>query len=226
MTDTDTCIAEIGKLLKEKKLYIFDFDGVLADSVEIKTEAFFEMYVCHGEEVASRVVSHHRKNGGMPRNEKFRFYHQEYLGIELLESELEAMSSEFSSLVNRRVIESNEIPGAENFLKATCKQDNICCINSATPQEDMRMIIGERGWSRYFSEILGSPCTKGGNISNLMNMFGARKKDCLFFGDSHTDLDAAKKASIDFIGIGKNMLYVSVESGDFPALLNFSALAK
>ena len=42
----------------------FDFDGVLADSVEVKTRAFYRLYEGHGPEVAAQVAAHHRANGG------------------------------------------------------------------------------------------------------------------------------------------------------------------
>ena len=44
------------EILSNKTLFIFDFDGVLAESVNIKTEAFRSMYTQYGEEIAERVV--------------------------------------------------------------------------------------------------------------------------------------------------------------------------
>ena len=54
---------------------IFDFDGVIAQSVEVKTEAFADMYKEYGKAVVNKVVQHHEDNGGMSRFEKFRLYH-------------------------------------------------------------------------------------------------------------------------------------------------------
>ena len=38
-------------ILSKKKLVIFDFDGVLVDSVNVKTEAFGLMYKDYGSDV-------------------------------------------------------------------------------------------------------------------------------------------------------------------------------
>ena len=46
---------------------IFDFDGVLADSVEVKTRAFAKLFQSYGPEIEDRVVKYHRNNGGMSR---------------------------------------------------------------------------------------------------------------------------------------------------------------
>ena len=43
---------------------IFDFDGVLAESLEIKSHAFKKMYINYGEKFAENVVDHHKKMVG------------------------------------------------------------------------------------------------------------------------------------------------------------------
>ena len=53
------------------KNIFFDFDGVIADSVNVKTEAFEKIYLPYGKEIAEKVINHHRENGGMSRFEKF-----------------------------------------------------------------------------------------------------------------------------------------------------------
>ena len=52
--------------------FFFDFDGVLADSVEVKTRAFARLFESYGPEVVARVVAHHRYHGGMTRIEKIK----------------------------------------------------------------------------------------------------------------------------------------------------------
>ena len=47
------------------KNILWDFDGVISESVQAKTEAFRELYKCHGEEISDQVVEHHLSNGGM-----------------------------------------------------------------------------------------------------------------------------------------------------------------
>ena len=58
---------------------IFDFDGVIVDSVEIKGEAFREIYTTYGKEISDKVIEHHELNGGVSRFDKFRFYHNNFL---------------------------------------------------------------------------------------------------------------------------------------------------
>ena len=60
-------------LLKNKRLFAFDFDGVIVDSVNIKTEAFAEIYKPYGQKIVDRVINHHISNGGMSRFKKFKY---------------------------------------------------------------------------------------------------------------------------------------------------------
>ena len=81
------------------KNIIFDFDGVLAESVQIKTQAFYSLYVRYGKEIADQVVIHHKENGGMSRFEKFSYYHKTFLGIDLSKNDVQILSADFSKLV-------------------------------------------------------------------------------------------------------------------------------
>ena len=44
---------------------IFDFDGVLVESVDVKTNAFAMLYAEHGPDVVKRVVAYHQEHGGI-----------------------------------------------------------------------------------------------------------------------------------------------------------------
>ena len=65
----------IDDLIKSKLLFIFDFDGVLVDSVELKTIAFVHLYEEYGSHIVDLVIAFHCKNGGMSRFEKFKYFH-------------------------------------------------------------------------------------------------------------------------------------------------------
>ena len=49
---------------------IFDFDGVIADSTNIKTEAFVALYSQYSEETQSQVKSYHIRHSGVSRYKK------------------------------------------------------------------------------------------------------------------------------------------------------------
>ena len=180
--------------------FFFDFDGVLADSVEVKTRAFAKLFEPYGPAIVTKVVDHHRNNGGMTRVDKFHHYYREFLGKPLDEAELQRLCNEFSRLVVDEVVFAPEIPGAENFLK---KWHNSvkCFMVSATPDDEIKEIVKRRGIDIYFHEILGSSCSKSDNVNYLLNKYGLVPERCLFFGDAESDYLAANASGVNFIGI-------------------------
>ena len=192
-------------ILSKKKLVIFDFDGVLVDSVNVKTEAFGLMYKDYGSDVVKKVHDHHIENGGLPRFEKFRHYHKNFLGKTLNEDGVQEMSKKFSKMVVERVVSADWIPGAEEFLKILYKHKINCVVVSATPQNEIELIIKKRNINFYFSSIYGSPTSKHVNLSSALNKNSVFAKDAIFFGDALADWQASSKNNIQFVGIGKSI---------------------
>lgn len=58
---------------------LFDFDGVLVESVDVKTRAFADLFKDEEDEIVEKVVNYHLKNSGISRYDKFRYYYKEYL---------------------------------------------------------------------------------------------------------------------------------------------------
>ena len=56
------------------KCIIFDYDGVISESVNVKTQAFAKIYECFGSDVVEQVVKHHLANGGVSRYNKIKLY--------------------------------------------------------------------------------------------------------------------------------------------------------
>ena len=61
------------------KAIIFDFDGVIANSIETKTVGLESYMNNMAKEIEEKVVEHHLKNGGVSRFEKFQYYHNNFL---------------------------------------------------------------------------------------------------------------------------------------------------
>jgi len=189
------------ELIGKKKVLIFDFDGVLVDSVGIKSEAFGHLYKEHGDEIVKKVTEYHLQNGGMSRYQKFAYYEKELLGRKASSERVEQLSADFSSRVVTQVVQSDEIPGAKKFIKQQLVTKYLV-INSATPENEIKDIINKKGWSDQFGSIYGSPSSKTDNINKIIKKLGVMPIDCLFFGDAHSDWYASQQTQIDFIGIG------------------------
>jgi len=180
------------------KAIFFDFDGVIAESVNVKTDAFYKMYLPYGQDIAAQVKQHHIENGGMSRFEKFRLYHKDYLGKTITEPELNELTQQFSDIVLQGVISAKYVLGITEFLAKNHKCIDFYVI-TGTPTTEIREILEARGISSYFKQAYGSPEKKGYWVKTLMDEHKYNSKEVVFIGDALADYEAANSNQIPFI---------------------------
>ncbi len=181
-----------------KKYIFFDFDGVLVESVSVKTEAFRQLYLPYGEEIADKVVMHHQLNGGVSRFEKFRIYHKDFLGIELDDDGVKEMAIQFSNLVLDGVTNSEEVEGAFEFLD-TYKSEFDYWIITGTPTPEIEIILDRKNWRHFFKGVHGSPTKKNVWTESIIKEYNLNSNEIVFIGDAKADYDAAVSSNVDFI---------------------------
>ncbi|MCG3168321.1 MAG: Phosphoglycolate phosphatase [Bacteroidia bacterium] len=179
---------------------VFDFDGVLVESVDVKTRAFASLYEPYGAEVVKQVVAWHLAHGGVSRYEKFRHFHQAFLGRTLAPAEESELGERFSALVEKAVIAAAWVPGAREFLEEWHARLPLY-VASGTPEEELLRIVARRGMARYFAGVAGAPRKKGEILRDFLDRCGALPARLLMVGDAMTDFDGAAEAGVPFLGI-------------------------
>ncbi len=178
----------------------FDFDGVLVDSVDVKTQAFRELYSEHGEVVQDRVAAHHLANGGISRFEKIRFYEEQLIGRTPTDDDVDRLAGRFAEIVVEQVVAAVEIPGAVRTLEYFATRCPLFVV-SGTPQDELEQIVSARGWDGYFRELRGSPKPKDHHLIELIQNFSLCAPRCLMIGDAETDRKAASLTGVPFLGV-------------------------
>lgn len=179
------------------KAIIFDFDGVLVESVDIKADAFayiFRQYPAHKDE----IVKLHLANGGVNRFDKIRWIYRDILKKPLAEEKLKELGEEFSNYVYKKVISSSFVPGAKEFLEKYLNKMMLFII-SGTPQEEIMSIVREKGLSKYFLEVLGAPEDKGSHATKILEKYRLAPDEVVFLGDAYSDYEGANKSGIRFV---------------------------
>jgi len=180
------------------KNILFDFDGVIAESVNVKSDAFYKMYLPFGRNIAEKVKKHHLDNGGMSRFRKFALYHKEFLNIELNENEINLLAKQFSDLVLEGVIESDLVDGVQEFLENNFTKYNFWIV-TGTPTEEINIILKKKKLSQFFNEALGSPRNKMDITATLINNNKLKCDETCFIGDALADYEAALSNNIKFV---------------------------
>jgi beta-phosphoglucomutase-like phosphatase (HAD superfamily) len=183
------------------KFFFFDFDGVIVDSLDIKTRAFGDLFKKYGEDIADKVTLYHMQNGGVSRYEKFRYYYKELLKQKIDDRIIRDLDRAYSRLVLKKILKAAFISGVTGFIKRLNLREKDCFIVSATPQKEMRKIAKLRKIDLYFRDVMGSPRSKDENLKYLLTKYRMDPKEALYFGDARSDYEAAKHNNVDFIGI-------------------------
>jgi len=202
---------------------IFDFDGVIAESVQVKTDAFASLYNQYGNNIVTKVIEHHEANGGMSRFEKIKLYHGSYLNKAITNEQIEELANQFSKLVVDKVINAPYVPGALAYIQECSKKYKLF-ISTGTPTNEMCQILSGREISKYFIEVYGSPEKKSAHISKIMSNYNYYSDELIFYGDANTDIDAAEQANIPFVLIKNSFNEKLVEKFNGKIINNFIGL--
>ena len=178
---------------------VFDFDGVLVESVDVKTRAFAALYAEHGEAVVRAVTDYHLANGGISRYVKFRHYQENLLGRPYDDALGAELSARFSRLVVDAVVAAPAVAGAREFLERYHARVPLY-VASGTPEEELREIVARRGLGGYFAGVYGTPATKGEILRRIAAARALDPARILMVGDALSDLAGAREAGTAFIG--------------------------
>lgn len=177
---------------------VFDFDGVVLESADVKTDAFVELFAAHGPDIQAQVRAHHLANLGISRFKKFEWIHANLLGRAITPDESQALGARFSELALDKVLAAPFVPGADRALPALAARYPLF-VASGTPQDELTMIVLRRGLAGHFREVHGTPREKPEIVRDLMARHGLAPHQVLFIGDGASDHKAAVATGVEFL---------------------------
>jgi HAD superfamily hydrolase (TIGR01549 family) len=178
------------------KILLFDFDGVITETINVKTQAFRDLFSDYPEAI-EEIARYHRGNGGISRFVKIRHIYNEILKKNLTETMFEQLCQRYSKLVKEKVINADLVPGAQELLDYAFGKFKMFVV-SGTPQEEMREIVKKRRMDKYFQGIYGAPTTKSDIINKILREESLKKNEVIFVGDAVNDFEAAVHTGIRF----------------------------
>ena len=181
------------------KYIIFDFDGVLVESNEIRFNGFRKLFKDYPQEQVDQLVKYAKANGGVSRYKKIEFFFNTIRKEPISSKSVNHWADQFSELVTQDVLEARPVEGSLEFLEKYFNQFDFAIV-SGSDQKELRKVCKGRGIDSFFKMILGSPIEKKDNIATLLSDFKWERNKSLYIGDSNNDLEAAEANNIDFIG--------------------------
>ena len=190
--------------LEKARIAVFDFDGTLVDSTEIKWQGFettFEDFPEYLEE----IVSYCRGFNHTPRDDKFRHVCEAILGRPYTEQMAALLHERFERVTTDAIVNAAEIPGAERFLHRV-KESCETAVLSSTPHAILIDILEKRGWVELFDHFQGAPVDKAKWLVELQMLKALESLEIVFFGDMPEDAAAARSVGCAFVGVANEKL--------------------
>lgn len=201
------------------KAIIFDFDGVILDSMPIKTDAFREIFKSFAPDAVEELVKYHIQNGGISRFVKIRYFFETILGEYTSNCDVMRYADMFSDVVVKNLSDSKYlISETIEFIKSRHGKERLF-VASGAEQNELRFLCDRFALTPYFEKILGSPTPKTALLASILDGYALGALDCVMIGDSINDYEAASQNGIPFAGYNnqdlKTIGYYIESFGDF-----------
>jgi phosphoglycolate phosphatase-like HAD superfamily hydrolase len=189
------------------QVLILDFDGVVVESNDVKTQAFEHVFAQFPQH-ANAMMAYHHEHVSLTRFTKFD--HLADLFGRSDDAQLKAeIAADFSNQVLTGMMKVPLVPGAEAFLQWANTRFPIY-LASVTPESELKLILGERNLTPWFKAVYGCPpWTKSKAIFDVLLMEHVPPENALLIGDSAGDQLAATETGVKFLARNSGLSFNS-----------------
>lgn len=195
------------------KNILWDFDGVILDSMPIRDYGFSEIFKDYNPKDVDMLLKYHRKNGGLSRYVKIKYFFKEILQKDVGEEQVCELASKFSDIMRNELAQSKYLINETlDFIKKNFKSYAFHIV-SGSDEKELRYLCSELGLKPYFISIHGSPTPKSDLVRNLLRKYSYATSETCLIGDSINDFEAAMTNGIKFFGYNNQdlMKYCGVD---------------
>lgn len=188
------------------KTILFDFDGVILDSMKIKGNGFVELFKAYPEAAIKQLESYHYANGGISRFEKIRYFFNTILNMPISNEIINTMGHQFGEIIAQKLFDKkNLIVDTIQFIEKNHQKYHLYIVSGAE-QNELMALCSTFKIDHFFEAIYGSPPPKTLLVKNILEHRNNVKEEIILIGDSINDYDAASKNGIVFFGYNNESL--------------------
>jgi phosphoglycolate phosphatase-like HAD superfamily hydrolase len=192
--------------LNSLQAILWDFDGVLMNSNPVRDKGFERVLADYPAEQVEALMSYHRRNGGLSRYVKFRYFFEEVRKEAVTDEQILSLAERFTVIMKQELVNpSLLIEDSLAFVRRFSK-DIPMHIVSGSDQAELRYLCSQMNIASFFKSIHGSPIAKTELVDGLIKQFGYDRNRVVLIGDAGNDADAASKNSIAFCGYNNESL--------------------
>jgi len=189
-----------------KKVIVFDFDGTLIDSNQLKHDAYFKLFPLDGfhKKIVTEVLNEYfEESRYVILSEIIKRLNSETINKDELSNSVQVLATKYNDVVVDGAKHCKEKPGAKEVLESLNKRYNLY-LNSTTPEVFLKDIVKHRKWEDYFCDIFGYPNDKASVLFGIIERESISPDELLVVGDGKSDKDSANSVKCEFFQINKD----------------------
>jgi len=188
------------------KTILWDFDGVILNSMKIKGDAFVELFEGYSKSKVAKLEKYHYENGGMSRFEKIKYFFNDIINKKISDDDILQWADKFALIIEKKIYtNSNLIDDTLLFIKNNYQNYNFHIV-SGSEHKELHKICKHFELDQFFISIDGSPIKKEILIKKILEKYNYKKEETILIGDSMNDYDAASINSVNFYGFNNELL--------------------
>lgn len=185
---------------------IWDFDGVILNSNEIRNRGFIEVLKEYPDNEVSKLMTYHEQNGGLSRYHKLRYFFEVIRNEEVSDEEILHYANAFKVIMLSHLCNPDLL--IQDSLDYIIKYHESFQfhIASGSDNNELNEICKTLGIDKYFKSINGSPTPKIQVVKDIIESQSLNSTEYALIGDSINDFEAAEANSINFYAYNNNSL--------------------
>jgi phosphoglycolate phosphatase len=183
-------------------ILFLDFDGVVADSMPAKTDAFIKAF--EGCGFAPDAIGRlYRRFSGSGRDRIFTLVFEELAARAMTDAEHSRAQAIFARLETQATPGLALFPGVGDFLAHEATRRSLVLV-TGTPAGVIDAILESLGIAGHFTAVYSATLNnpKERHMAEELEFTNVSAANALMVGDSLVDMEAAKAANVAFVGVG------------------------
>ncbi len=186
--------------IKNKKIYIFDLDGTLVDSMSCFAKAITDFLDDMGARYPENIVEIITPMG----YQQGAAYFKEYLGVDMSATAMADAMQENAYIQYRDEIELKS--GVYDFVSKAKAEGHSLYVLTASPKRMVEVSLKRNGVLELFSNLFSvedfdMPKSNPEIYKTVAEKIGCKLSDIAFFEDNIANINAANKAGVFTVGV-------------------------
>jgi len=80
---------------------LWDFDGVIFDSMSVKADGFKELFKNYDKTILNNFIEFHYQNGGMSRFDKIKYFYTDLINKNISDEKINSLAKKYGEIIKK-----------------------------------------------------------------------------------------------------------------------------